>query len=152
MSKQQYISVPTNSEMDEILNNIHYSDEVKRGLINLHRIDPEIKLTAFDAIDILEQWMCEQENIIYMDYRINNIHVFDSRQDEDLLSRVKEIILSTPMEIPSESYEDKIITRFTLLTINYDDANDDIYNQTVWYISITYDDGSVKTQTHFKAL
>ena len=73
--KHNYVNVPSTAETDEIMNDNLLSDDVRRDLIILHRIDKNIKSDTMRALNRIKQFIDNNNISISDDDKIRHIEI-----------------------------------------------------------------------------
>lgn len=80
MAKQFY-TIPSNDEIKEINDNKHFTDNVKKGMLNLHKTDSFIKEVVMRAISAIESYDLPEKYSV--NYTIRKIEIIAPHMLED---------------------------------------------------------------------
>lgn len=135
--KHNYISTPSNKTIEMIERNRHYVDAVKKGLISLYKLDPNIQREVRNAYQELANMLRDTSQIEFM---VNRIMIELTHDNDDIKTRedwedyIKEFFYQDVGMINFGEYDDNTL----LITICYD-VDGKIYEHRVASFTATYD-------------
>ena len=120
--KHNYVNVPSTAETDEIMNDNLLSDDVRRDLIILHRIDKNIKSDTMRALNRIKQFIDNNNISISDDDKIRHIEITThNSESEDMVLSLSVFFQG---RYNKESLEGIKINNMTFITSTVEMTND----------------------------